>query len=195
MVNLKSRSVMRLLAGLVLAGTSAGATAGIDTFVVAHRSGPCSDLAFPVEPATWSTFKSSGTRIPIATNETVVVTLYGRWANRATGSTGTDLFEWIDGKGTNSQGSDWVKVAVRAEPQHGTGDRTVTVTWPSFMVPSQEALPFKVVADCANLRGIGFRIASTPPSGRSAMTAPPAPPTSLAACSVGRSRHDDVTCS
>jgi hypothetical protein len=158
--------------------------AGIDTFIVAHRSGPCSDFTFATNASVWSTFKSNGTRIPIATNETVVVTLYGRWANQATDATGSEIFEWVDGKGTNSQGKDYVKVAVRAESQHGTGNRTVTVKWPSYMVPGQETIPLKVVATCENLRGLGLRIAPTPPSEQPATTAPVPPPKPLVSCTV-----------
>ncbi|MCM2310568.1 MAG: hypothetical protein NDI84_04115 [Steroidobacteraceae bacterium] len=170
------RNLLRLVAGLVLAGSSGAALAGIDTFIVVHRSGPCGDFKFPTNTSVWSTFKSNGSRIPIATNETVVVTLYGRFANSATDATGSDIFEWIDAKGTNSQGKDYVKVAARAESQHGTGNRTVTVKWPSYMVPGQETIPFKVVSSCENLRGLGFRIAPTPPSEQPTSTVP-RPPT------------------
>lgn len=170
------RNLVRLVAGVVLAGSSGVALAGIDTFIVAHRSGPCGDFKFPTNTSMWSTFKSNGTRIPIAIDETVVVTLYGRWANQATDATGASIFEWIDAKGTNSQGKDYVKIAVRAESQHGTGNRTVTVKWPTIMVPGQETNPFKVVATCENLRGLGFRIAPTPPSEQPVTTAPVPPP-------------------
>ena len=188
------RNVARLVAGLMLAGTPGLALAGIDTFIVVHRSGPCGDFKFPTNTSVWSTFKSNGTRIPIATNETVVVTLYGRFANHATDATGSDIFEWIDAKGTNSQGKDYVKIAVRAESQHGTGNRTVTVKWPSYMVPGQETIPFKVVSSCENLRGLGFRIAPTPPSEQPATTPPLPPPRPLVSCTVDPVPGNDDPC-
>jgi hypothetical protein len=154
----------RAAAGLALAAFSSVAFAGIDTFIVAHRSGPCGDFKFPTNSSVWSSFKADGKRIPIATGETVVVTLYGGYANQATDATGSNIYEWIDGRGSYS-GKDYVKVAVRAESQHGTGNRTVTVKWPSWMVPGQETIPFKVVSTCEQLRGLGFRIApSTEPA-------------------------------
>jgi hypothetical protein len=180
----KRRHVGLLVAGLVLAGSPSIGLAGIDTFIVAHRSGPCGDFKFPTNSSVWSSFKSKGTRIPIATNETIVVTLYGGWANQATDATGSEIFEWLDGKGTNSKGTDYVKVALRAESQHGTGNRTVTVKWPSYMVPGQETIPFKVVGSCESLRGLGFRIAPTPPSEQPATMAPLPPPKPLVSCTV-----------
>lgn len=183
-MNRTPRKVTRLIAGLALLGATAPAMAGLDTLIVLHRSGPCGDFRFPSNSSNWSTFKSSGHRIPITTNETVVVTLYGGWANQATDATGSDIFEWIDSKGRTPQGKDYVKVAVRAESQHGTGNRTVTVRWPAPMVPGQETIPFKVVASCENLRGLGFRIAPTPPSEQPASIGPLPPPKPLISCTV-----------
>ena len=161
-MNRQSRAVVHLVAGLAPAGASGVACAGIDTVLIEHRSGPCADFRFPVSAANWNSLGLDGTGIPVAIDETVVVTLYGQGANQATDATGADILEWIDARGTNARGKDYVRLAVRAEAQHGTGNRVVTIQWPSVTGSTVETIRFAVVGSCEKLRGLGLRIAPAP---------------------------------
>ncbi len=158
----RSRNAARLVAGLLLASAAGDALAGIDAVLIEHRSGPCSDFRFPPSATDWGALGSGGASIPIAIGETVVVTLYGPGVNQATDATGPEIFEWIDARGTNARGKDYVRLAVRAEAQHGTGNRVVTIQWPSVTGSTVETIRFAVVGSCEKLRGLGMRIAPVP---------------------------------
>lgn len=161
-MNRQSRAVVHLVAGLALAGASGVACAGIDTVLIEHRSGPCADFRFPVSATNWNSLGLDGTGIPVAIDETVVVTLYGQGANQATDATGADILEWVDARGTNAQGKDYVRVALRAEARHGSGDRIVTIRWPSVATPTVATVHVTVVSTCEKLRGLGLRTAPRP---------------------------------
>lgn len=152
-----------LLAGLLLAGVAPIAFATIDTFTLDHKAGPCGEYKLPTNHMSWAGVR----RIYIPTGETIRLILYGHGADFATDATGTAIYEWLDGKGTTTtypgapimMGSTvpkgYVAVAIRAESKHGTGDRTVTVKWPTGI----ERVPLKVVSTCAELRGATYRTA------------------------------------
>lgn len=154
-----------LLAGLLLAGVAPTALATIDTFTLDHKAGPCGEYMLSTNHMNWTGLR----RIRIATGETIRVMLYGHGADFATDATGAAIYEWLDGKGntTNYPGAPiimgsrvakgYVAVAIRAESQHGTGDRTVTVKW----LTGSETIPLNVVSTCAELRDATYRIAYT----------------------------------
>jgi hypothetical protein len=156
-----------LLAGLFLTGITSPALAAIDTFTLDHKAGPCGEYRLPTNHMTWTGLR----RIRIATGETIRVMLYGHGADFASDATGTAILEWLDGTGTTTTypgapiilGSTvpkgYVAVAIRAESQHGTGDRTVTVKWPTGI----ERIPLNVVSTCGQLQGATYRTLYTGP--------------------------------
>ncbi len=159
-------SIVRRLIGLSLASISSAAFAAIDTFTLDHLSGPCAAAHFSSSHFQWN----GRSRISIATDETVRVVMYGHGADLATDATGPNMYEWISAKGRTvdypgvpmiagqSVPKGYVVVAMRAEPQHGTGDRTVTVRWST----GSETIPVRVVADCQNLTSAPYRMAMAP---------------------------------
>lgn len=176
--------VTTLMSGLLLTGVAPAALAGIDTFKLAHSSGPCADFTLPTGHLSWSNLA----RIRIATGETIRVTLFGHGADLATDATGAEIYESIDGKGRTTNypnapivmGSKipkgYVVIAIKAISEHGTGNRSVTVKWAT----GNETIPLKIVATCEELRGAPYRTAPSPPSEQSSgtptLTPPPNPP-------------------
>jgi hypothetical protein len=105
----------------------------------------------------WS--QLSGKRVDVAHGETISMYLYGHGAENATDAVGSGIHEWLGRKGTTTNYPNptlmfgqvvaigYVEVKIKAEASHGTGNRTVTVKWPT----GNETIPVRIVATCAEL--------------------------------------------
>jgi hypothetical protein len=138
------------------------AETGIDTFRIVHQAGPCATAHFASRHFLWTNRPS----IPVATDETVAVVLYGHGMELATDASGSGILAWIDatGRSANYPGAPvvdgaralkgYVTVALRAEQRHGTGERSVLVTWPT----GTATVAVSVFGTCRELRGTPYRI-------------------------------------
>lgn len=129
----------------------------IDTYVASHHSGPCGDRDFPTNHSQWA----NRSRIQLASGERIQITLYGHGADLAQDVTGSNLYEWITKRGTTTDypgapivfgqkvAKGFVTIAVRAAPEHGLGNRTITVKW----LTGDEQLSLEIVSSCSDFTG------------------------------------------
>jgi hypothetical protein len=178
-------TIQRLLVLALFATASQSAMAEIDTFRVWHHSGTCAEFPFPSAHLNWS----GRSRINIATGERIHVRLYGHGADKAENAGADGIHEWILDKGTTTDYPNapivggqkvpkgYVTVAIEATSAHGTGNRTVTVTWPWPGQP--ETIPVRIVSSCNTLLDDAYRLApETPTAGTSNFNTISPPPTS-----------------
>jgi hypothetical protein len=176
---------IRLAAVAALAIASSPALATIDTFRVWHHSGACGDVDFSSGHMLWN----GRSRINIASGERVHVRLYGHGADFATDASADGIHEWIFDKGRTTdyptppiyagqkQPKGYVTIAIEAKPEHGTGNRTVTVKWPAPGQP--ETIPVRIVANCSSLAEAAYRLApGTPTAGQGTINPIRPPPSS-----------------
>jgi hypothetical protein len=163
------------LRAIAAIGLLAGAlpAAAVDTFTVDHESGPCSANRFITLHTPWGARQ----RIPMASGERIHVTLYSHGADLAQDATGSNIYEWIAGRGTTTNypgapivagsrvAKGYVTIAIRADAEHGTGNRTVTVKW----LTGNETIPIRIVANCDALAGLPYRSAAPSGSGGSSV--------------------------
>ncbi|VVP60474.1 hypothetical protein PS850_06208 [Pseudomonas fluorescens] len=159
-ITLQKYRLVGLAVSIVLSATSVPALAEIDTFTLDHVDGPCREAPFITNHATWE----DRSRVRIATGEKITVTLYGHGADFAQDAIGQNIREWITDRGRTTDyprahnifealGKGYVKVAIRAAPEHGLGNRKVTVKWPT----GHEFIYLKIVPDCNNIASSPYR--------------------------------------
>ena len=146
---------------VILFATSVPALAEIDTFTIDHVSGPCSDAPFRTGHFLWAERE----RIQIASGERITVTLYGHGADFAQDAIGSNIHEWISGRGTTANypsapimfggkvAKGYINVAVRAAPSDGVGNRRVSVKW----LTGNERFSLRIVANCNGLTSAVYR--------------------------------------
>lgn len=166
-------AIVRVFGVAVLAAVAPTALAGVDTFEVWHKEGACSDHKFPSKHLSWQ----SRSRINIATGEKIHVRLWGHGADFATDAKEDNIHEWIVSTGTSTDYPNapimfgqkvpkgYVTVAIEAKAEHGTGDRSVRVTWPPPGAP--ETIPVRIVSTCSALLGVAYRSAPGTPGATS----------------------------
>lgn len=176
------RSITRLLGGALLAVAAAPSLAEIDTFEIWHKEGACADYKFPSNHLLWA----NRSRISLARGEKIHVRLWGHGADKAADAGADGIHEWIVSRGTSTDYPNapivagqrvpkgYVTVAIEATSSHGTGNKTVTVTWPWPGQP--ETIPVKVVSSCETLLEDAYRLAPDTPTAGSGTLNPISPP-------------------
>lgn len=128
----------------------------MDTFTVTHISGPCSNMPFTFGHMNWS----SRRRIRIVSGERIRVVCYGHGADFAEDVYGSNIHEWIFGRGNtpdypNSGGfpKGFVTIDIRASRSHGLGNRRVIIKY----LAGVEILNLEIVPNCDALIGTPYR--------------------------------------